>query len=51
MPRNKPSPINIICIITPTLKTSHIVEYDDYLSTKLATSGATNPGVPHLGKI
>ena len=37
--------------ITPTENISHIVEYLNDLSTKLAISGATNPGVPHLGKI
>lgn len=30
--------------ITPTLNTSHITSYFDCLSTKLAISGATNPG-------
>lgn len=35
--------------ITPTENMSQIVEYLLVLSTKLAISGATNPGVPHLG--
>ncbi len=37
--------------ITPTLKISQTISYGYYLSLRLAISGATNPGVPHLGKI
>lgn len=35
--------------ITPALKTSQTLSYFSVLSTKLAISGATYPGVPHLG--
>ncbi len=37
--------------MTPTLNISHTTSYEDNLSDKLAISGATNPGVPHLEKI
>ena len=36
--------------ITPTLNISHTTSYADYLSTKFAISGATNPGVPFYKK-
>ena len=35
--------------MTPAENISHLTEYWDYLSTKLAIQGATKPGVPHLG--
>lgn len=37
--------------MTPTENISQAVEYPSVLSTRLAISGATNPGVPHFGKM
>lgn len=34
----------------PTLNSSHIISYFYLRSLKLATSGATYPGVPQFGK-
>jgi len=45
------SPIKRIWNITPIENTSQISEYYDYLSDRLAISGATKPGVPHFGNI
>jgi len=56
-PGNKSLPVNLIYLIhyynlkniTPALNTSHTLSYFNVLSTKLAISGATYPGVPHFG--
>ena len=50
-PGKTASPVSKMWKTTPTLNISHIGSYGAYLSTKLAISGATNPGVPHLGNI
>ncbi len=45
------SPVKSKKKIIPKEKTSQLTEYPFFLSSKFAISGATNPGVPHLGKI
>jgi hypothetical protein len=55
-PGNKSLPVNLYKLfyynlknITPALNTSQTLSYFKDLSTRLAISGATYPGVPHFG--